>query len=141
MSSNFECEEFDRGECGCSSTDDCEGRYCVPRADSPPALCPAFDTVEACLAAQCHAFEFDGVLLTLTGDTCTCTPGQQLCVWQPNDATGAGGDPSAMFKVETGEVMVFSATYTEPPLGWESCSDPSAPPACACFTPGETPCE
>ncbi len=127
------CEDDANGECSCGGTADCNGSFCLPADEAPPAQgCYGIADSAACLAANCSEFE----TVPLLAADCTCTAGAPACLLF---ATGIGGSaaPSAFFHEVSGDVAIFDTDWLTPPIGWRPCSSEDAPAGCGCWVPGE----
>ncbi|WP_434427823.1 hypothetical protein [Nannocystis pusilla] len=126
-------DDPEAGACVCEFSDACTTRHCIPADEGPPVECPPLTDKDACLAAGCSEF------YTLTYwriDAGECVIDQQAgpaCVWFPTDTWGGSASPGPFYEKATGRAVEFQTIWDVPPHGWGDCTDPDAPPACACI--------
>lgn len=107
-----------------NSTPDCGGGHCMTD-------CLAITDQASCDAAGC----WDATVVEIS-ETCDCTADAFVCAQSP---AGIGGVPSYLWHVETQRVAYFGPELWQIPIGWRSCSEAGAPPACGCNDPGGPP--
>lgn len=123
------CFEED-GVCGCGGSQDCGGGYCLPEDEVPEASCFGLPDEGACLDAGCSYFD----TVTVITDTCECNPGQPACL-SFTGGIGGSASPDFFWHEATMTVAMFSESWIELPVGWRSCTEAGAPPACECYEP------
>ncbi|MCY1059393.1 hypothetical protein [Nannocystis sp. SCPEA4] len=130
------------GTCGFNlGDDDCGGHYCYPAGEAPPAQCHALTDQTTCLESGCSEFR-EVPAVSIVDQACTCGATVPACLWFPGVPGVVGEDPGFYYDLSTHQVVRFTLTWADPPLGWAPCTgSPSEPAACACAAPGEDPCE
>ncbi|MDC0672360.1 hypothetical protein [Nannocystis radixulma] len=136
-----QCIDID-GTCGCNlGDDDCGGHYCYPAGEAPPAQCHALTDQTTCLESGCSEWR-EVPAVSIVDQACTCGATVPACLWFPGVPGAVGEDPGFYYDLSTHQVVRFTLTWADPPLGWAPCTgSPSEPAACACAAPGEDPCE
>jgi hypothetical protein len=86
---------------------------------------------QTCLDAGCNYFE----TVLQVSDACECTPGVPACLFFVGEEIGGAASPDFFWHEASGTVAMFSTSWLEPPVGWRSCTEAGAPPACACYEP------
>ncbi|MBZ5710170.1 hypothetical protein [Nannocystis pusilla] len=135
-----ECFDIE-GICACNLTDNCGGHYCYPAGEAPPADCHAITDQTTCLESGCGEFR-EVPTVSVVDQACTCGAAVPACLWFPGVPGVSGEDPGFYYDLSTHQVVRFTLTWADPPLGWAPCTgDPSEPAACACAAPGQDPCD
>ncbi|MCX4240954.1 hypothetical protein [Paraliomyxa miuraensis] len=129
-SSGMFCSDGPGGECQCGGDPDCGGGFCVPDDEVPALDCFGLPDEPSCIDANCSEFH---TVLQIT-DTCECMPGVPACLLFLGDIGGPDA-PNYFWHEATNTVAMFGTDWFEPPVGWQPCSAPGAPPACGCYEP------
>lgn len=125
-------EDPQNNVCTCEVTDDCYAAHCIPADEGPPVECPLIKEEAACLAADCNQFAMIQLHRLDENQQCVLDEVFPACLWFPANYVGGADAPGYYYEKATGRAGEHPAQWIDVPAGWGSCSDPDAPPACAC---------